>query len=156
MDFILLTGIFFATNVLHTLTNLYVTWLYKRKVTYAIVFFKNGNNKILKIRTSKETFSHDKETYLIPVNAKEYFTKIGSKQYIRYVEGNPSPFKWDNDVKPDIQADVFYSVIQNSGLKLLNSPPITSEMIKYILIGGVVLVVLYFIFGGSAAPPATP
>ena len=147
MDTIALTAIFFAVNVVHTLGNLLYTWSYKRTETFGVVFHKDGTNTRLKINTGKETFIYGKESYLIPVNSKEYLTTINNKKYIRYVEGNPNPFKWSNDVKPDIPADVFHSVLQNSGLKLLNSPPLSADFIKYVLIGVVVLGALYFFFG---------
>lgn len=147
MDIIALTAIFFGVNIVHTIGNMFYTWTYKRTQTFAVLFRKNGSNEVVSIKTSKETFSYKDESYLIPVDSKEYLTTINNKKYLRYVEGNPNPFKWSNDIKPDIPADVFHSVLQNSGLKLLNSPPFSSDFIKYALIGVVILGALYFFFG---------
>jgi hypothetical protein len=141
---------FTAVNAAHTLINLFVTWSYKRKEDYAVVTRKNGSCDVVKIKTSKDHFKHRKTAYVVPLETHKFALVLARKRYFRYMEGNPEPFLWSSDEPVRIEGEVFHSIIENSGLKLLNTPPLGKNIILYLIIGGVILVGIMMFFGGGS------
>lgn len=140
---------FLSTNIIYTIINTLIIWSYKRKESFAVITDKSEDAKILKIKMSKEYFSYHKNAYIIPPNSKMYEMKIGRKKYYRYMAGIPEPMLWWTDEKPAIHGEVLHSIIENSGLKLLNTVPMVKNMMLYILIGAALLIVIFMFNKGG-------
>jgi hypothetical protein len=134
-------------NAFMMVTNLYVMWLYKKKENIAFIIKKDNTAKYVKINTSKEYFKYDNGLYIIPRDTEKYNLLYGRKKIYRYVEGTPEPYMWYVDDKPLINAEVFHSIIENSGLKLLNTISMSKSMLMYIVIAVVAVVVIMILFG---------
>lgn len=140
---------FILINIIHTVINLWITWNYRKKEDYAVMITKNGGNKILKIKSSKDHFKYEKGAYIIPSQSNKYSLLVHRKRYFRYIEGVPEPLYWWNDEKPQVPADVFHSIIESNALKLLNTPPLAKNILMWLLIGGAVIVAIILFSGGN-------
>jgi hypothetical protein len=147
--------IFLGINVLHTTLNLFLMWVINRKETFAIIAHKNGSNTVHKINPHLSHFVFKKQAYIIPVKYDDYTIKIRKKNYIRYIQNNPEPQKWWNDENPQMLGDVFSSIIDNEGLKLLNTPPLSFNWKIALAIVAVIIVIIVFVNMGGT-PTATP
>lgn len=136
---------FTCINLVHTLLNLYVMWLFKRKESFAVITKKDGGEKVVKINLHRDHFIVKDVAYIVPKDSHLYTLKIGNKKYVRYVENTPEPFKWWTDDKPEIPGDVFHSIIESKSLKLLNTPPLGTDLLKILLIVGAAVVVVIIV-----------
>lgn len=105
----------------------------------------------------KNTFRYKEGIYNINPKAFKVQTAIKSHLFFDddiyiYQIGNPDPLFFDNnEFKPFMSAEVYKSRLENKLVVDLNSiamgGPDWKTILKYLLLGAVVIIILYYLFG---------